>query len=190
MRTGRPGASFWHGCKARSRSEAVAPARKAKAPLFRDFAARYRERRKGRRKPSSLKTFDIYMKNRPMPAFGKMRLDTVDHARVSAWFDAASASRPGAANRAFEILRAMLGTARQWGELGEHVPDACANIVVNPRKPVARFLNREELERLGAVLDRHGAEHPWPVAALRLLAEYLESSHRVSRKVATQYHSK
>ena len=149
--------------------EAVAPARKIKAPLFRDFAARYRERRKGRWKPSSLKTFDIYMKNRLMPAFGKMRLDTIDHARVSAWIDAASASRPGAANRSFEILRAMLGTARQWGELGEHVPDACANIVMNPRKPVARFLNREELERLGAVLDRHAAEQPWPVAALRLL---------------------
>ena len=53
--------------------------------------------------------------------------------------------------------------------MGRPCPDACANIVVNPRKPVARFLNREELERLGAVLDRHGAEHPWPVAALRLL---------------------
>ena len=48
-------------------------------------------------------------------------------------------------------------------------PDACANIVMNRRKPVARFLNREELERLGAVLDRHAGEHLWPVAAIRLL---------------------
>ena len=64
---------------------------------------------------------------------------------------------PGAANRAFGILRAMLGTARQWGDIGESVPDACANIVMNPRRPVARYLNREELER------------PWPVAAIRLL---------------------
>ena len=63
----------------------------------------------------------------------------------------------------------MLNTARQWGELGEHVPDACANIVMNPRRPVARYLNREELERLGAALDRRREEHPWPVAALRLL---------------------
>ena len=39
--------------------EVVAPARKARAPLFRDFAARYRERRGSRWKPSSLKTFDI-----------------------------------------------------------------------------------------------------------------------------------
>ena len=104
-----------------------------------------------------------------MPAFGRLRLDTIDHARVSAWFDAASADRPGAANRAFEILRAMLGAARQWGELGAHVPDACANIAKNPRRPVARYFTREELERLGAVLDRRRDDHPWHVAALRLL---------------------
>ena len=150
--------------------EAVAPPRKTKAPLFRDFAARYRERRKHRWKPSSLRTHDIYMKNRLMPQFGRLRLDAITHARVSAWFDAASADKPGAANRAFEILRAMLASARQWGELGEHVPDACANIVKNPRRPVARYLDRAELERLGTVLDRHREEHPWPVAAIRLLA--------------------
>lgn len=148
--------------------EAV-PERKVRAPLFRDFAATYRERRRSRWKPSSLETYDGYLRHRLLPAFGHMRLDTIDHARVSAWFDAASAERPGAANRAFEILRAMLATARQWGELGGHVPDACANIAMNPRRPVARFLGRDELQRLGAVLDRHAADHPWPVAAIRLL---------------------
>ena len=149
--------------------EAIAPPRKIKAPLFRDFAARYRERRRHRWKPSSLETFDIYLHNRLLPHFGRLRLDAIDHARVSAWFDAASIDRPGAANRAFEILRAMLAAARQWGELGEHVPDACANIVKNPRRSVARYLDRKELERLGAVLDQHKQEHPWPVAATRLL---------------------
>ena len=109
------------------------------------------------------------MRHRIMPTFGRLRLDTIDHTRVSAWFDAASVDRPGAANRAFEILRTMLRTARQWGELAEDAPDACANIIMNPRRPVARYLDREELERLGAVLDRRRAEHPWPVAALRLL---------------------
>ncbi len=155
-------ARLWSG-------EDVKPARKNRAPLFRDFAKRYRERRRHRWKPSSLETHDIYMRNRLMPAFGRMRLDAIDHARVSAWFDAASVDKPGAANRAFEILRAMLKTARQWGDIGEHVPDACANIVKNPRRHVARFLNRGELERLGAVLDAHQAEQPWRVAAVRLL---------------------
>ena len=45
----------------------------------------------------------------------------------------------------------MLVAARQWGELGAHAPDACANIAKNPRRPVARFIKREELQRLGAV---------------------------------------
>ena len=148
--------------------EAV-PARRGRAPLFREFAAAYRERRRSRWKPSSLDAYDSYLRHRLLPAFGRMRLDAIDHARVSAWFDAASADKPGAANRAFEILRAMLATARQWGELGGHVPDACANIVMNPRRPVARFLGRDELQRLGAVLDGHADGHPWPVAAIRLL---------------------
>ncbi len=155
-------ARLWGG------EEVVAP-RKARAPVFRDFAARYRERRRHRWKPSSLATYDTYLRARLMPAFGKLRLDAIDHARVSAWFDAASVDKPGAANRAFEILRAMLASARQWGELGGHVPDACANIVRNPRRPVARFLRAEELERLGAALDRHRESRPWPVAAIRLL---------------------
>ena len=150
--------------------EDVAPAPKVKAPVFRDFAARYRERRKDVWKPSSLETFDIYMRGRLLPVFGRLRLDTIDRARVSAWFDAASAERPGAANRAFDILRAMLKTARQWGEIGEHVPDACANIAVNPKKPVARYLDKDEIAQLGAVLDRHAGDRPWQVAALRLLA--------------------
>ena len=148
--------------------DAVAPDHKPKSPLFHDFAARYRERLESRWKPSSLKTHDIYMRARLMPAFGRLRLDRIDHARVSAWFDAASVDRPGAANRTFEILRTMLRTARQWGELSEDAPDPCANIAMNPRRPVARYLTREELERLGTVLDRHCEAHPW-LAALRLL---------------------
>ena len=63
----------------------------------------------------------------------------------------------------------MLNTARQWGDLGESVPDACAHIVRNRSKPVARYLNSEELNRLGAALDRREATDPWPVAAIRLL---------------------
>ena len=149
--------------------EDVTPPRKRMAPLFRTFAARYRKRRKHRWKPSTLQTFDIYLRGRLMPHFGRLRLDAIDHARVSAWFDAASAEKPGAANRAFEILRAMLVSARQWGDLPDRVPNACANIVKNPRRPVARYLARAELKRLGQVLDRHGQKHPWRVAALRLL---------------------
>lgn len=47
----------------------------------------------------------------------------------------------------------MLAAARQWGKLGERLPDACANISKNPRKQVARFLDADELVRLGWALD-------------------------------------
>ena len=61
--------------------------------MFRDFAALYCERRRYRRKPSSLETFDVYLDKHLMPYFGKLRLVTIDHARVFAWFDAASISK-------------------------------------------------------------------------------------------------
>ncbi len=65
-----------------SGGEPVASPRKTRVPVFRDFASRYRERRKHRWKASSLKTFDGYLRHRLMPAFGRMRLDAIDHRRA------------------------------------------------------------------------------------------------------------
>ena len=143
--------------------------RKKKAPLFRDFAARYRERSKHRWKPSSLKTLHIYLRNRLIPHFGRLRLDHDRPCARLGMVRRGECGQPCAANRGFEILRAMLAAARQWGEIGEHIPVACANAVRNPRCPVPRYLNHPELERLGTVLDRHWHEYPWSVAATRLL---------------------
>ena len=44
-----------------------------------------------------------------------MPLDRIGPEDVAAWFDAASRDKPGAANRAFEILRAMMFRAEEWG---------------------------------------------------------------------------
>ena len=105
-----------------------------------------------------------------IPHFWTLGLDTIDHARVSVWFDEASIDRPGARPNAPSRSCAPCSPPPASGaELGAHIPDACANIVKNPRRPVARYLDRDELERLGAVLDRHREQHPWPVAAIRLL---------------------
>lgn len=41
----------------------------------------YREQRTGVWQPSALETFDIYLRGRLLPAFGKLKLDTVDDAR-------------------------------------------------------------------------------------------------------------
>ena len=83
--------------------------------------------------------------------------------------DAASKDRPGAVNRAFEILRAMMFRAEEWG-LRERGTNPCLGIAKNPRNCIARFLDAEELAQLGHALDAREAEWPEAVAAIRLLA--------------------
>ena len=99
-----------------------------------------------------------------------MPLDRIGPEDVAAWFDAASKNKPGAANRALEILRAMMFRAEEWG-LRERDTNPCLGIAFNPRKKIARFLDTDELARLGRALDPpHEAERPEAVAAIRLLA--------------------
>ncbi len=98
-----------------------------------------------------------------------MPIDRIGPEDVAAWFDATSRDRPGAANRAFEILRAMMFRAEEWG-LRERDSNPCLGIVKNPRNHVARFLDTEELARVGCALDEREAQWPEAVAAIRLLA--------------------
>ena len=143
--------------------------REKETPTLREFADEYLRRSDPHWKPSGRKTVRIYLKARILPAFGRMPLDRIDAQDVAAWFDAASRDRPGAANRALEILRAMMFRAEEWG-LRERDTNPCLGIARNPRKQVARFLDTDELARLGRALDAHEARWPEAVAALRLLA--------------------
>ena len=143
--------------------------RERETPTFRQFADEYLRRCEPHWKPSGRKTVCIYLKARILPAFGKMPLDRIGHEDVAAWFDAASKDKPGAANRAFEILRAMMFRAEEWG-LGERGTNPCLGIARNPRNNVARFLDTHELARLGLALDARKSRWPEAVAAIRLLA--------------------
>ena len=138
-------------------------------PAFREFAAEYLRRSDPHWKPSGRKTVRIYLKARILPAFGKMPLDAIGPEDVAAWFDAASRDRPGAANRAFEILRAMMFRAEERG-LRPRDSNPCLGIRRNPRNRIARFLDADELARLGRALDAREARWPEAVAAIRLLA--------------------
>ena len=111
----------------------------------------------------------IYLKARILPAFGKMPLDSIGPEDVAAWFDTASKDKPGAANRAFEIMRAMMFRAEEWG-LRKRDSNPCLGIAKNPRNNIARFLDTDGLARLGRALDAREAEWPEAVAAIRLLA--------------------
>ena len=143
--------------------------REKETPSFRAFVEEYLRRCEPHWKPSGRKTVRIYLKARILPTFGKMPLDRIDAQDVAAWFDAASRDRPGAANRAFEILRAMMFRAEEWG-LRERGANPCLGIRKNPRNNIARFLDTDELARLGRALDAHETRWPEAVAAIRLLA--------------------
>ncbi len=143
--------------------------REKETPTCREFADEYLRRSDPHWKPSGRETVRIYLKARILPAFGRMPVDRIGAEDVAAWFDAASRDKPGAANRAFEILRAMMFRAEEWG-LRERGPNPCLGIARNPRNKVARFLDADELARLGRALDAREARWPEAVAAIRLLA--------------------
>ena len=143
--------------------------REKETPTLRGFADEYLRRCEPHWKPSGRRTMRIYLKARILPAFGRMPLDRIGPEDVAAWFDAASKDRPGAANRAFEILRAMMFRAEEWG-LRERGTNPCLGIAKNPRNNVARFLDADELARLGRALDARETRWPEAVAAIRLLA--------------------
>ena len=138
-------------------------------PTLREFADEYLRRCEPLWKPSGRRTMRIYLKARILPAFGRMPLDRIGPEDVAAWFDAASRDKPGAANRALEILRAMMFRAEEWG-LRDRDTNPCLGIARNPRNNVARFLDADELARLGRALDANEARWPEAVAAIRLLA--------------------
>ena len=143
--------------------------REKDTPTLRAFANEYLRRCEPHWKPSGRRTMRLYLKARILPAFGRMPLDAIGPEDVAAWFDAASRDRSGAANRALEILRAMMNRAEEWG-LRERDTNPCLGIAKNPRNNVARFLHTVELARLGRALDAHEARWPEAVAAIRLLA--------------------
>ncbi len=143
--------------------------REKETPTFREFADEYLRRCEPHWKPSGRKTVRVYLNARILPAFGRMPLGRIGPEDVAAWFDAASRDRPGAANRAFEILRSMMFRAEEWG-LCERGANPCLGIVKNPRNNIARFLDADELARLGRALDSREAQWPEAVAAIRLLA--------------------
>ena len=72
-------------------------------------------------KPSTLEIHDLYRRTHLDHAFAGKFLDEISHADAVRWHAALTRSaRPGAANRAMEILRAMFGKAEAWGYLPEH----------------------------------------------------------------------
>ena len=120
-------------------------------PLFRDFVAGpWKRIHFARYKPWGQTTASGYLRRQLLPAFGTSPLDRISPARVRQWFDRYSRTAPGAANRAFDVLRQIMNFAVACGHI-ETSPTA--GIRRNRRPALTRFLSREEIARLHRVLD-------------------------------------
>lgn len=105
-----------------------------------------------------------------IPAFGTKPLDTLTRAHISnahaGWKDA-----PRAANHALAVLSKMLSWAEDQGYRPED-SNPCRRIQRYKENKRQTFLQADEMDRLGAALDKAAAENlvgPFALAALRLL---------------------
>ena len=110
-----------------------------------------------RHKPSSRRVVHSFLKSQLLPAFGVMPLDRISRRDVNDWFDHYSATAPGGANRALDVLRQILNHAKVHGHVAIN---PASGIRRNPRRKFNRFLSREEIVRLHEELDRAVAERP------------------------------
>ena len=102
-------------------------------------------------------------------AFPGMFVDQIEQEHVARWFAHITENTgPGAANRAFEILKAMMRKAEEWGYRGEGT-NPCHGIRRNRQRRFERFLSEQELARLGAALDRARADDPLRAAAITMI---------------------
>ena len=120
-------------------------------PLFRDFVSGpWKAAHYDRYKPSTKKTARYALASQLLPVFGSKPLDRISEARIGRWFDRFSRTAPGNANHILGRLRQILNFAVACGHI-ERNP--ALGIAFNRRAKLTRFLSKEELGRLHAVLD-------------------------------------
>ena len=124
--------------------------------------------RYGRRwKPRTLAVNQVYLRKQILPFFSGRAIGTIAGRDVQVWFRSLHAT-PAAANRSAPILSVIMQQAEAWGYRPEN-SNPCRGLQRYRPAKSERFLSMEEYRRLGRVLDRHAANRPLHVAALRLL---------------------
>ena len=124
--------------------------------------------RYGRRwKPRTLAVNRYYLKRQILPFFAGRPIAEITREEVQRWFRSLHAT-PAAANRSAPILSVIMQQAEAWGYRSDG-GNPCKGIKRYRQKRSERFLSPEEYGRLGMALNRHEAQQPFRVAALRLL---------------------
>ena len=117
-------------------------------------------------KPSTRKRHRHSLDKQLLPAFGGIRLDKIDRAKVLGWFESRSRTAPGSANRELELLAMILNHAAGAG-LIPHNP--AKGISRNPGKKMTRFLSSDERLRLLAELDAAPPRFRFRALAVKML---------------------
>lgn len=135
-----------------------------------DLWARYKSDHLPRKKPKSQKV-DIQMwRTHVKPRFGTTKVMDVKRNDIDKLHKSLS-DRPYTANRVVAMLSKMFNLAERWDMRADY-SNPCRHIEKYPEPPRKRYLNTEELRRLGEALEVGLAsqlETPYMVAAVRLL---------------------
>jgi len=131
--------------------EGIAPSRDL--PTYRAFVMDvWRETWSSKCKPSTIKGRDHILTRQLLPVFGGLRLDRITRKAIENWFHAYSASAPGGANNALQLLRQSLNFAIERGLINNN---PAGSILPNRRPKLTRFLSRDEIASLNAALDQY-----------------------------------
>ena len=118
-------------------------------------------------KVSTRKVNRNYLKNQILPWFRNMQVAGITERDVKQWHASLHAT-PFSADRSAPVLSVILRQAEVYGYRPEG-SNPCVGIRRYRRCGRERFLSPEEMQRLGAVLDRHEPDHPLEAATIRLL---------------------
>jgi integrase len=127
-------------------------------PDFAAFAARYlAEYASSHNKPSTVTAAERRLKVHILPALGRLNVRDINRAELARLHHSMRAI-PVAANRALDLLSAMLNWAEKVGVRPDN-SNSCRHIDRYPEKSVEKLLTAAELARLGDALER--AAQPW-----------------------------
>jgi integrase len=120
-------------------------------PTFEAFARRYMSEYAGKRKkPRSVAEDLRNLERHVLPAIGRHKLNDINRQAV-ARLHARMGETPIAANRVLALLSAIMNWAEKVGERPDN-SNPCKHLDKYPEKARERYLNGEELARLGDVL--------------------------------------
>lgn len=137
---------------------------------FAKVAEQFLENHGTKIKASTLKEYRSLVNTYLLPAFGKLPLDSITRADISQ-AHAGWKACPRAANHALSVLSKLMTWAEDQG-YREEGTNPCRRVQRYKENKRERFLQADELARLGAALEKAAAENlvgPYAIAAILLL---------------------